>query len=98
MASLPKKGTQLNAPSKTKMETSFVVRGKEKNGMPEKEEKSSNKFQLTEQKIFKRSTFHVAIAYHIFISQKGKLVTDSNSFDPTYPARKLKEQINKKPQ
>jgi hypothetical protein len=59
-------------------------------------DKSLSKFQLTEQKIFKRSAYHVAIAYHIFLSQKSKEGTsDASAFDPTYPARKLKDQITK---
>jgi hypothetical protein len=48
---------------------------------------------LTEGKIFKRSAFHVAIAYHIYIKklkEKG-----GSEVDPTYYARKLREGMKK---
>lgn len=51
---------------------------------------------MTQNKIFKRSAYHVAIAYHIYlkkIREKGVII--GNEIDPTFFARKLKESINK---
>lgn len=45
------------------------------------------------QKIFKRSAYHVAIAYHIYLKglyEQG--ITSGNLIDPTYKARLVKEQ------
>ena len=47
----------------------------------------------SDSKLFKRASYHVAIAYHIHIKNfknSGKELTDANDIDPTYPARKMK--------
>ena len=44
-------------------------------------------------KLFGRSAYHVAIAYHIHLKklkENGQQLTSSESLDPTYCARKLK--------
>jgi hypothetical protein len=51
--------------------------------------------QTKEQKLFKRSSYHVAIAYHIFLSKKPQNSNDIQFSDPTFPARRLKEQYTK---
>ena len=46
-------------------------------------------------KIFKRSAYHIAIAYHIYLKklrEKGPLGGD---VDPTLHARKLKDEMSK---
>ena len=42
-------------------------------------------------KVFKRSSCHVAIAYHIYIKQKSEGGPLMNEVDPTLQARRLKE-------
>lgn len=44
-----------------------------------------------ENKPFKRQSYHVAIAYHIHLKQV-KNTKSVEYVDPTYPARKLREQ------
>lgn len=49
--------------------------------------------EKTDEKIFKRSAYHVAIAYHIYLKglyEQG--ITSGNLIDPTYKARLVKEQ------
>ena len=44
-------------------------------------------------KLFGRSAYHVAIAYHIHLKklkENGQPLTNSESLDPTYCARKLR--------
>ena len=52
----------------------------------------------SDSKLFKRSSFHVAIAYHIHIrklKESGKELTGANDIDPTYKARKMREEKNR---
>jgi hypothetical protein len=58
-------------------------------------DKTIQKMQTKEQKLFKRSSYHVAIAYHIFLSKKPQNSNDIQYSDPTFPARRLKEQYTK---
>ena len=46
---------------------------------------------IAENKIFKRSAFHVAIAYHIYLNKLREKGPIGNEIDPTYFARRLKE-------
>jgi hypothetical protein len=49
--------------------------------------------EKADEKIFKRSAYHVAIAYHIYLKglyEQG--ITSGNLIDPTYKARLVKEQ------
>lgn len=49
--------------------------------------------EKADDKIFKRSAYHVAIAYHIYLKglyEQG--ITSGNLIDPTYKARLVKEQ------
>jgi hypothetical protein len=42
--------------------------------------------------LFKRSAYHVAIAYHIYLKKlKEQGITKGNQIDPTYNARLVKE-------
>jgi hypothetical protein len=50
---------------------------------------------LTENKIFKRSAYHVAIAYHIYLNKLREKGTIGSEIDPTYFARRLKEGMHK---
>jgi hypothetical protein len=50
---------------------------------------------INENKIFKRSAYHVAIAYHIYLKKIREKGVIGNEIDPTYYARKLKEGLNK---
>lgn len=62
-----------------------------------KEEKKAGGVRGKEEnKPFKRQSYHVAIAYHIHLKQ----VKNNKSVeyvDPTYPARKLREQTQSEP-
>ena len=52
----------------------------------------------SDSKLFKRASYHVAIAYHIHIKNfknSGKELTDANDIDPTYPARVMKERAQR---
>lgn len=58
----------------------------------EKKKDSQQKNVFAEEKLFKRSAYHVAIAYHIYLKnlkERGGVI--GNEIDPTYHARKLKE-------
>jgi hypothetical protein len=46
---------------------------------------------IAENKIFKRSAFHVAIAYHIYLNKLREKGPIGSEIDPTYFARRLKE-------
>ena len=49
-----------------------------------------------ELKPFKRQSYHVAIAYHIFLKQiKTGPNPNARDIDPTYNARKLRDQNQK---
>lgn len=49
-----------------------------------------------ELKPFKRQSYHVAIAYHIYLKQiKSSENPSVHAIDPTYNARRLREQSNK---
>ena len=58
-----------------------------------KEEKKqpNSKLPKDENKPFKRQSYHVAIAYHIHLKQV-KNTKAVEYVDPTFPARKLREQ------
>ena len=50
--------------------------------------------EMSDGKLFKRSSYHVAIAYHIHLKklqQKNLDTTKIMNWDPTYYARKLRE-------
>ena len=41
-------------------------------------------------KLFKRQSYHVAIAYHIHLRGKGTNATEQKDIDPTFHARRLR--------
>jgi hypothetical protein len=48
--------------------------------------------------VFKRAAYHVAICYHIYLKklrEKGPIGNEGNEIDPTYHARRLKEELSK---
>lgn len=53
--------------------------------------------ESNENKLFKRSSYHVAIAYHIYLKKLQSKKTDAVklNLDPTYHAKKLREDKNK---
>jgi len=66
---------------------------RQQNPKPKSQPKREIKEPEPENKAFKRSSYHVAIAYHIYLkglSEKG--ITSGNEIDPTYKARLIKEQ------
>lgn len=74
----------------------------EKNGEHKGERKKKGasgldaKSQREELKPFKRQSYHVAIAYHIHLKRvKPNENSNANDIDPTYNARKLREQQEK---
>ena len=67
----------------------FVGSGEKKK---REEKKTVPPSPADENKLFKRSSYHVAIAYHIYLKNlkaKGNVI--ENEIDPTYHAKKLKE-------
>jgi len=50
---------------------------------------------IAENKIFKRSAFHVAIAYHIYLNKLREKGPIGLEIDPTYFARRLKEGMHR---
>jgi hypothetical protein len=52
----------------------------------------NSKVVLNDGKVFKRALYHVAIAYHIFLKGAGERGMSGEELDPTYAARKMKEQ------
>lgn len=49
---------------------------------------------LNGNKLFKRGSYHVAIAYHIYVANLKKCGSANRlELDPTYHARKLKEDL-----
>lgn len=59
-----------------------------------KEDKKVGKLGKEENKPFKRQSYHIAIAYHIHLKQV-KSSKPQEFLDPTYAARKLREQTHK---
>lgn len=51
------------------------------------------KSTFSEAKLFKRSSFHVGIAYHIYFKKMRE--KGLGEMDPTYQARKLREELKK---
>lgn len=68
----------------------------QKQGRKGKEEKKSSRSGKEETKPFKRQSYHVAIAYHIHLKQVRES-RPAEYVDPTYAARKLREQAQKDP-
>ena len=57
-----------------------------------KEEKK----EMSDGKIFKRASYHVAIAYHIYLDKIDKSdPSNLRNLDPSYHARKLKAEMQK---
>jgi len=54
-----------------------------------------NKGPISESKIFKRSAYHIAIAYHIYLKKMRLMGAQGNEIDPISHARKLRESIKK---
>ena len=54
-----------------------------------------NKGPISENKIFKRSAYHIAIAYHIYLKKMRLMRAQGSEIDPTSHARKLRESIKK---
>jgi hypothetical protein len=59
-----------------------------------KEEKKAGRVGREESKPFKRQSYHIAIAYHIHLKQVRNTKA-AEYVDPTYAARKLREQTQK---
>lgn len=47
-------------------------------------------------KVFKRSAYHVAICYHIYLKKLKEKGPIGNDIDPTYHARRLKEEMTRR--
>lgn len=60
-----------------------------------REEGGTPRASGSDNKIFKRSAYHVAIAYHIYIKKMREKGAQGSEIDPTYSARKLREGMGK---
>lgn len=47
-------------------------------------------------KVFKRSAYHVAICYYIYLKKLKDKGPIGNDIDPTYQARRLKEEMSRR--
>ena len=53
---------------------------------------SSSEQLASDSKLFKRSSYHVAIAYHIYMKNLNNNGRELSGIDPTYPARQMRDE------
>lgn len=74
--------------------------GKDQNpkkvGAEQEKASKKEKKQINDGKIFKRASYHVAIAYHIYLEKIDKSdPANLKNLDPSYHAKKLKAEMQK---
>jgi hypothetical protein len=75
--------------------TEFLSKNSAPHPKVKEDKKPMSKPSKEESKPFKRQSYHVAIAYHIHLKQV-KTNKSVEYVDPTYPARRLRDEESKK--
>ena len=74
----------------TKNTTSSGVSGPN-TGLNAPHRRSTSNELASDSKLFKRSSYHVAIAYHIYMKNLKDGGKELTGIDPTYPARQMRD-------